>query len=206
MATLHREDDDTSVGGARNATPTELSASGLSRRGFAKLGTGAAGIILTLTSQPGMADVVCASASQSLSKWTSHHPNTALQCSGLSPNGWALNPTTASLKNNGTPPWPALQDRQTLLFSSIFPSGVREGYSTILMDTILTPQDFDKYNIGRHFAATYLNVISNRINFLTVAGVQAMWQEWFTSGVYHPTAGVTWDGEQVVTYLKSTML
>lgn len=203
MAILHPEDD-TGNGNASGAAPSELSASGLSRRGFARLGTGAGGVLLTLVSQPGMASVVCASPSQSLSKWSSHHVGEPVQCSGLSPGGWKDNPK-ASANSNGTPPWPSPQDRQTLMFSSIFPSGARSPYSTALMDTMLSPQSLDAFNIGGHFAATYLNIISNRINFLTVSGLQIMWNEWFINGVYHPTAGITWDGEAIVAYLKSTM-
>ena len=94
VSTQQPEDSETGKGGAPDATPTELSASGLSRRGFAKLGAGAGGVLLTLASQPGMAQSVCASPSQSLSKWKSTHTGQQLQCRGLSPGYWEK-PSTA---------------------------------------------------------------------------------------------------------------
>lgn len=203
MATLHPEDGDTGNGGAAGASPTELSASGLSRRGFTKLGMGAGGVILTLASQPGMAQTVCVSPSQSLSKWSSSHVGVPVRCAGLSPGGW-VDHSKKSFRSNA-PVWPAPQDRHTMKFGAIFACGARADYGSALMDTMLTPQNFDKYNIGRHFAATYLNIMSNRINFLTVPAVQNMWYEWLNNGVYHPTAGVSWDGEAIVAYLKKTM-
>ena len=53
VATQQPEDGDTGIGGAPDATPTEISASGLSRRRFGKAGAGvSAGVIMTLVSQP----------------------------------------------------------------------------------------------------------------------------------------------------------
>ena len=197
VATQQPEDSETGKGAAANATPTELSASGLSRRGFAKLGAGAGGVLLTLASQPGMAQTVCASPSQSLSKWKSTHSTQTLQCSGVSPGYWVQSFHS----------WPGTfeTNRATLTFGYMFDCTGRADYRDILVQTLLSPQDFDTHNIGRHFAATYLNIVSGRISFLSIDGARAMWREWLTTGYYKPTAGVKWDATQIVSYLKSTM-
>jgi hypothetical protein len=194
---VNQEPDDgvTGEGGAPGATPAPLTAAGVSRRGFAKLGMGAGGVILTLTSQPGMASAVCASPSQSLSKWKSTHVGTPLACSGLSPGYWYQSFHS----------WPSPLDRTTLKFGAMIACGGRTDYRDILVQKLLYPQKFDTYNIGRHFAATYLNIKAGKISFLTIEGLQAMWYEWLTTMRYKPTAGVVWDGSQIVAYLRSTM-
>jgi hypothetical protein len=197
VATQQPEDSETGKGGAPDATPTELSASGLARRGFAKLGAGAGGVLLTLASQPGMAQTVCASPSQSLSKWKSTHAGVPVQCAGVSPGYWA--------QTFHSWPSPLQSSRATLTFGYMFQCGGRTDYSNILVQKLLWPQKFDTYNIGRHFAATYLNIKANKISFLTIDGIRAMWYEWLTTGFYRPTAGVKWDATQIVSYLKSTM-
>jgi hypothetical protein len=194
---VNQEPDDGLSGenGAPSATPAPLTVAGVSRRGFAKLGMGAGGVILTLASQPGMASVVCASPSQSLSKWKSNHVGTPLACAGLSPGYWVQ--TFHS--------WPAPLDRTVLKFGAMFSCGGRADYSDILVQKLLSPQKFDTDNIGRHFAATYLNIKAGKISFLTIPSLQAMWLEWLTTLRYKPTAGVTWGSAQIVAYLKSTM-
>lgn len=197
MATQQPEDSETGKGGAPDATPTEISASGLSRRGFAKLGAGAGGVLLTLASQPGMAQTMCASPSQSLSKWKSTHSTVKLQCAGLSPGYWE--------KTFHTWPSPCQASRSSLTFGALFDCSNRSDYRDILVQKLLAPQKFDTYNIGRHFAATYLNIQANKISFLTIDGLRTMWREWLTTGYYRPTAGVAWDATKIVNYLKSTM-
>jgi hypothetical protein len=197
VATQQPEDSETGKGGAPVATPAELSASGLSRRGFAKLGAGAGGVLLTLASQPGMAQTVCASPSQSLSKWKSTHAGQQLQCSGVSPGYW--------VQTFHSWPSPLETNRATLTFGAMFDCGGRTDYRDILVQDLLSPQKFDTDNIGRHFAATYLNIQANKISFLTLDGIRNIWYEWLTTGFYRPTAGVKWDGTQIVSYLQSTM-
>lgn len=194
---VNQEPDDGITGNsaAPAATPAPLTVAGVSRRSFGKLGMGAGGVILTLASQPGMASVVCASPSQSLSKWKSTHVGATLACSGLSPGYW-VQPQHS---------WPSPLDRTTLKFGAMFACGGRTDYANILVQTLLFPQKFDTNNIGRHFAATYLNIKASKISFLTIDGLRAMWYEWLTTGTYKPTAGVVWDAPRIVIYLKSTM-
>lgn len=195
VANQEPDDGVTGEGGAPGATPAPLTAAGVSRRSFAKLGMGAGGVILTLASQPGMASTVCSCPSQSLSKFTSTHPGVIIVCAGVSPGYWVQ--TFHS--------WPSPLDRAVLKFGDMFACGGRTDYRDILVQKLLSPQKFDTYNIGRHFAATYLNIKAGKISFLTIPALQAIWYQWLTYGVYHPSAGVTWDGPKIVAYLKSTM-
>jgi hypothetical protein len=55
-----------------------------------------------------------------------------------------------------------------------------------------------------HVVATYLNILSGRINFLSIETLGAMWLAVQTQGSYSPTAGVTWTPEQVKNYLQAT--
>ena len=59
--------------------------------------------------------------------------------------------------------------------------------------------------LGRHITAALLNAASGKTPVLTVGMVLEIWNEYATRGYYEPTAGVQWDEEEIVTYLKSTM-
>lgn len=198
MATQQPEDSDTGTGGAPDATPTELSASGLSRRGFAKLGAGAGGVLLTLASQPGMAQTMCASPSQSLSKWKSHHTGQQLRCSGRLPIHW--------VKTYNSWPSPLQNMRSTLKFGAMYDCTSRPEYGDILVQKLLTLQPFDTAAIGQHFAAAYLNVKANKTSYLDIDTLRNMWREYVMSTTFKPTAGVPpWGANAIVSYLKSTM-
>jgi hypothetical protein len=41
-------------------------------------------------------------------------------------------------------------------------------------------------------------------NFLPVSRVVEMGNEWLSNGVFHPTAGQSWDAYQIAQYLQST--
>jgi hypothetical protein len=53
--------------------------------------------------------------------------------------------------------------------------------------------------------ATYLNILSGRIGFLSVETLKNMWYEVATTNRYSPTANVYWTPEQVKRYLRATM-
>jgi hypothetical protein len=176
------------------AVESTLTAKGASRRRFAKAAGAGAGVILTLTSQPGMATTVCASPSQSLSLTHSGRPGQVVACSGRSPGYW---------KNNTA--WPGGCNRDTTLYGQVFSCTYDAQYGNTKMVDMLAPCGFDKYELGAHMAATYLNVLAGLISFLTLQDVKDIWYEVSSTGVYKPTAGVTWSKEDLVTYLKKTM-
>jgi hypothetical protein len=64
--------------------------------------------------------------------------------------------------------------------------------------------DFDKYNLGMHLVATYLNVLSGQIGFLSVQTLQQMWSQLQSPGYYTPAKGVFWSPEQTKNYLEAT--
>jgi hypothetical protein len=78
-------------------------------------------------------------------------------------------------------------------------------YQCALLDDVLSYQSYDANSLGMYMAATYLNIRDNRIGFMTPEKLQEIWVEVSTSGVYQPTAGVTWSREELKEYFKSTM-
>lgn len=187
------------------------------RRRFARLGAGTSGVILTLASGSGMAQVVCASPSGSLSLGvSSHQPTGGTSCSGVSPGYWKvdqhswpiINTTTLNVKSKSSLTTTTTTDQQqrATLFSTVFPNGNTTLYLTGTMQQVLDNNDpsADPYNLGMHLVAAYLNVMSNRISFLNAQTLKNMWYDLITYGHYSPSAGVSWTAEQVKNYLQST--
>lgn len=174
--------------GAPSLTPR-----GAARRRLTKAGLGAASVLWTLDSRAQMKTMVCVSPSGALSGGlSSSYVNKAPTCNGKSPGYW---------KNHGG--WPCPTDRR---FSEVFNCGSTTintyGKKTLL--EILKGTDFDRFNLGRHLVATYLNVLSGRIGFLSVATLQKMWNELQSPGYYTPASGVFWNAEQTKRYLEAT--
>lgn len=202
MATQQPEDGEAGKGGAPDATPTEISASGLSRRRFAKAGAGAsAGVIMTLVSQPAMAATeLCVSASGAASANLSFHSDHLVACSGLSPGYWKNHPAS----------WQGALTSPTSQFNALFHATARTAALTpyTCMQVVTAnafPRANDPDNVAMHIMATLLNVRSGRIGFLTEINVIAIWNAYAANGTYQPTYGVTWNGAQIVSYLKKTM-
>lgn len=195
MATEHQENNG-------NATPLSLSKRGATRRRLAKAGVGAAGVLLTLDSRAAMSPMICKSPSGALSGGlSSNYNNAATTCEGLSPGYWL----------NHTSSWPVSNQ---IMFVSVFevpgdknactPETLNQSYQCSTMLNLLSPHDFDRYNLGRHLVATYLNVMSGKISFLSVATLQKMWSDVLRTGQYSPASGVYWSAEQVKNYLENT--
>lgn len=177
-----------------------LSAKGASRRRFARAGAGASGVILTLTSQPGMASLVCASPSGSLSGTYASHHNKSEKCCGVSPGYWKTHHSE----------WPGGDTFGNSLFKLTFPCSsttalLKTSTCFDVVDPQAVPKGADPDNVAMHIMATLLNVRSGKITFLTELQVKAIWQSYATTGTYTPSAGVTWNGAQIVAYLTSTM-
>lgn len=177
-----------------------MSAKGAARRRFARAGAGAsAGAILTLASQPAMATLVCTSPSGAISGNLSKH-NQATSCNGVSPGYWKGHPNA----------WKGAGTNGGSKFYLTFPTTSRcsqlNVYSCFdIVDSTKVTNGDDPDNVAMHIMATLLNVRSNRIGFLTENQVRAIWNSYAATGTYQPTAGVTWNGWQIVNYLKSTM-
>jgi hypothetical protein len=171
------------------------------RRRFASTGVKATGVFLTLASPPGMA-CVCKSPSGFKSGNLSSRGNQTVLCSGLSPGYW----------KNWPGSWPSgcypatTKYRQATKFASVFPFGWTNLYKNSSMMEVLQCNDSgqDPYNLGAHLVSAYLNVKSNKINFLTVTQLKAIWHDLYTYGYYSPAAGTRWNAKEVADYLAST--
>lgn len=184
----------------KNPATPGLSERGRARRRLAKAGAGA-GVLLTLESKQAMAaSAMCKSPSGSLSGGLNSHYGRAPTCKGLSPGYWKNHPNSWPIPN-------------TTMFASVFyvPGNYMQcdlkkpatSYLCANMLTLLTHQTYDANNLAMQTIATYLNILSGRISFLSVESLLAMWREVTTTGVYHPTVGVTWTRARVAQYLDS---
>ncbi len=184
----HEQQDGNEAPGAVPAI-APLTARGASRRRIA--GLGVSGVVMTVASNHAMASLVCKSPSGALSgNLNSHTPN--VSCSGVSPGYWKNHPHS----------WPA-EVQTSDLFSPLF--SCSNALSVMSLMTILTPQKIDTNKVAMHIIATYLNVCSGRISFLTRQSVKAMWSQYNSTGFYKPTDGAApWNGAQLVIYLQST--
>ena len=141
-----------------------------------------------------MAATLCATPSGSLSGDLASRHGTPAVCGGFSPGYW----------KNHAKEWPSNLPTTTP-FGQLLRTSNGTPYQSIGMLKILSHQDFDTGNIGMHFAATYLNIVTRKMNVLTVAQLQSMWFSYRTKGYYAPTAGVQWNCDAIVVYLKGTM-
>jgi len=170
-------------------TPAPLSPKGASRRRIA--GLGVSGVVMTVASNNAMAALVCKSPSGALSgNLNSQKPNE--RCDGLSPGYW----------KNHTEDWPS-EVKTSDRFAKLFPSRGKLSAFTCLQ--ILSKQEADKNNVAMHIMATYLNVASGRITFLTRQAVIEMWVKYDKYGTYTPNEGaMPWSGQELTNYLSST--
>jgi hypothetical protein len=173
-------------------TQPPISPRGAARRRLTKAGLGAAGVLLSLESHATMRPMVCFSPSAGYSGKLSSNYNRNVVCSGKSPGYW---------KNHTG--WPCPRDKQ---FDSVFEcNGSNQAtYGSKTMLEIVQGCDFDRYNLGMHLVATYLNVLSGRISFLSVKTLANMWSQLQSTGVYKPSPTVFWNAEQTKKYLEAT--
>lgn len=59
--------------------------------------------------------------------------------------------------------------------------------------------------LGSYVAAALLNAASGRTSFLKDVTIRTMWNDLVSKGYFEPTAGVRWNADQILTYLRSTM-
>lgn len=199
----------------------ELAPAGLARRRFARVGAGATGVLLTLSSPSGMAQVACVTGSVGTSHTTAytHAPDITSTCGGMSPGFYLNNPDQ----------WPSdIPATTSLKFQDIYV--VNSSYATLggltLMEVFqvgngnpignakksstptLVSEDPDPENVGRHFLAAYLNLKSDRADVLDETTLKRMWREYVETGgghigYYQPSATVKWYAKDLVHYLTT---
>lgn len=176
----------------------ELSAHGASRRRFAIASAGVSGVILTLASQPGIAGTVrtCTTPSGFASvHWDSHSPGSSFI--GHSPGYWKTHPEEMQKWIN-----PAV------LFGNVFSchTPLKDCPVSDVVAHINDAKTNDKYNVGMHIVAAYLNVKAGQVKVLNEEKVLDIYREYDANGSFVPTYGAPpWNGCQIVEYLKSTM-
>ena len=117
-------------------------------------------------------------------------------CAGRTPGYWVNAAKTHSQVWN-------LVGAKNTLFGSIYPGGFP---GKTLKEVMAMNGTQDPYQLGAHLAAAWCNwkmgwVSSSVVN---LSDLQAMWAG-RTAG-YVPVSGVTWYSEDIVEYLKSSML
>jgi len=59
--------------------------------------------------------------------------------------------------------------------------------------------------MAQYVLAAYLNVLSQRVNFLSIESLRTVWSEWVAKGYYAPMAGQKWYANDITSYLYGTM-
>jgi hypothetical protein len=191
------------AGGDLPAAPAPgLSSKGASRRRFAKVGAGATGVVLTLYSQPGMACTYCGiSPSAAMSAVGQHkaigtlsHKGPAAVCNGQPPSYWCGQYTN----------WPSGCSKDDAFHRHFSCTSYSNWYSQTCHG-ITTGATCDTSRVAQYIMAAYLNVLSGKVNFISIEALKAAWTEWSTKGYYEPMAGQKWYASDIVGYLAGTM-
>ncbi len=175
--------------------PTDPGLKNMSRRTFTKAGLTASGVMMTLTSR------------------------SVLACEQISPSGFCsanqsrhgkIPPSNCRRPpywNNDGCGWPVSKN---VYFRDVFHScPVGSPYYKYTCAQILAGEcSVDTHSnqcVGQYFVAAYLNACSGWSNdFLPLDKCVPMCNEWLQTGVYRPTATVTWNCGQIVTYFQNT--
>jgi hypothetical protein len=186
-----------------------LDAKGVARRRFARAGAGAAGVILTLHSQPGMAaDVLsCASPSGFMSMKPGASAKPQQSCSYNRSHGYWKTHESEWQAQTGM--------ATTALFGTFFAcTGNYVGLANVTMMQVIDPNDavkaIDRSNVAMQCATALLNARASRIagipSVLPEAKVIEIWTDFATNGYFAPGGNGTtpWTGAQIATYLEST--
>ena len=177
-----------------SATP-HISGHGATRRRLAKAGLGAAGILMTLESRATLHHgPICVAPSAALSTGTdSTYTKSRVSCSARGPDYWCKMAYY----------WPCSRN---IKFGEVFACrGGNTKYTNIKLVDILGNDKYDNF-VGRHLAATYLNILTGKINFLNEQTLATMWNDLQSTGFYKPAPKVYWPAQVVRLYLEATYL
>lgn len=185
--TIDHQPDGTDASGA--ATPP-LTPRGAARRRMA--GLGISGVVMTVASNNALADMVCKSPSGALSgNLNSHSPKTT--CDGRSPKWWSENLSQ----------WPSEVKPDDRLMQHF--TDVRQPLANLKVSHILKGHPADVNGVNQQLMATYLNVLSQRITFLTRQSVLDMQARWARDRAFTPADGAhAWTGAELADYLSRT--
>jgi len=132
-------------------------------------------------------------------------------CSGYGPSYWA-NPNNF---DKWPPPYHAVVDRGNgasrlgggQLATQFHATGCHGGHfgGRTMVDVLEMSQGGGYGRLGAYVVAGMLNAASGRTPVLRVSQVIDMWNECVSRGYYEPTAGIRWDADEVVTYIRTTI-
>ena len=180
---------------------------GAARRRFARIGTGAAGVILTLHSQPGMAAAgkVCTTPS-GFTSMTSDSNSPQQSCEENRSHGyWKKHPDEWKSR--------AGVDHEALFGNVFRVAGNYETIAGVTLMEIVDPTEavkaVDHNNVAMQTVAAWLNArAANYAGLPTVLSeqrVMTIWDDFVTQGYYLPGPGATvWTGAQIAEYFEST--
>lgn len=177
------------------------------RRRLLKVGAAAVPVVMTLLSRPAFGVAFeCKTPSGFLSGNLSQHGNPQY-CSGCTPGYW---------KNHIAPDdWPVPYYPTTVLGSGGHQATKFHSPSTFsgsffcketLLDVMQNSAGGGTYDLGNHISAALLNAAMGWTPTLSVAQVINIWSEFTNKGYFEPSAGIKWYADDIVVYLKSTML
>lgn len=135
------------------------------------------------------------SATASIALLNSRPDRQQLFCSGRTPGFWQ------NAKKTHPSIWNSVQNPEQY-FATVFGSGFPG--KTLRQVMNLTGNE-DAWQLGAHLCAAYLDLKMGWIpqDVLTLSVLREMWAGRY--GSFEPTAGVNWNGEQIVAYLQTTM-
>jgi len=165
------------------------------RRRLLQAGISAAPVVMTVASRPVLAQVACQTPSAAVSGNASGQTPTL--CSGFSPSSWS---SQAS--------WPTYH-KPSAKFNDFFSPDL-SGNTNIKMKDVLTlaaPVGSNN-EVAQYVLAALLNHESNKVpdSVLSLAAIKAIWAEYNNgAGTYKVNGSVSFNGAQIVTYIKSTI-
>ncbi|HJU23431.1 MAG TPA: hypothetical protein VJ891_13065 [Casimicrobiaceae bacterium] len=171
-----------------------------SRRRLLTAGASVAPVLLTLASRPVLAgQCMCASAmAGSLNGSVMHMAST---CYGRTPTYW-------SSTHSWPTPFYANGSSATDFHSTTtgFATGVNGNFGTQTMMHVINQQGTNSaYNVGAYISAAILNARMGYTPVLTEANVRNMWNQYAATGQFSPSAGIYWNGNQIIQYINTTM-
>lgn len=194
-----QDHEQSSVGSVRSA----------SRRRLLQAGISAAPVVMTVASRPVLAITnppgFCQSPSGAVSGNLSR-PNIQAACAGRTPGYWKQ-PQHYNDWNGYTP-----TGGSATVFKNVLSPDLPVSNLTFLC--ALDPQcsgSGPPYDVARHIVAAILNNAATNPtthvpeSILPLATIKAMWTQYNATGMYSVSAGVFWNGDQLIAYLLSTV-
>lgn len=163
------------------------------RRRVARMGIGAAGVLLTLESKVAMAtgpQCVAPSAAALSHGGNSNYVEQG-RCDAVGPEYWVRTADS----------WPISKD---ITFGQLFIcKGDNARYADVTLIDILGDEIYRDF-VGRAAATTYLNIVTGKLTVMDESTLFRMWNDLQDRQVYSPMPKVIWTPFDVRKYLEST--